>query len=274
MTNKKNIFLYLAFLCVNISVYARQQKIKNSIHKSIVYLDALLKEDSINNNFKMSAFAYPNRILYYDLVNTYPKYFKNKTYILKNYFPIYDDDKSIFPFYNRLVDKNYIPNKDSLIYYLNTHYDLDMVMLWAIYSNEQFAAYKTEAVSKILQSYTIDSTQVRGFTHCALAIKWCKALNTYNALKLPEKTEQFYLTNTLEYLKHHPCYDDTGLEAILTLLLLDKKYLIDNRWIKEIINHQNKDGGWRFSIENNSYTSHQHPTILALIILTNYINIK
>ena len=74
-----------------------------------------------------------------------------------------------------------------------------------------------------------------------------------------------YTEVALKYLEHNLCWTDTGMEALLTLILLDQKYLIKKEWIKTILKHQQADGAWKF--DDAALNTHQHPTILALWIL-------
>lgn len=233
------------------------------------YFLSLIKNDTLNGNY----FAYPNRIIYTLIKqkHKHTKYFKKDTFnLFDNYKPIFDDDISIFPMYNRLVENEFKYNKDTILKYLDTHYDIDMAMMWSIYADIGIFDYKVNDVNKVLKSYTYDSTQIRGITHCALVINWATQLNMQHKFVDLKKIEDIYVKYTLEYLNNNFVWTDTGMEAILTLILLNKHELIIKKWIKEIIIHQKKDGGWFY--DEHASETHQHPSLLAIWILTYQLN--
>lgn len=264
--NKMRLIL---FLLLFFSVYdSFGLKINKRIIKSKNYLFDLVTNENTQTD-KKNSLAYPNRILFSSLIKYNPKYFKHDTLdLLQNYKPVYDDDISIYPYYNRLIDKNFSVNKDSLRHYLDTHYDIDMAMMWAIYADMNTFDYKINAVNRVLESYSYDSTQIRAITHCALVIKWVTALGMKYKIENIEKIEDTYIKYSLEYLNNNPVWTDTGMEAILTLFLLNRKDLVKKKWIKEVITQQKLDGGWFY--DDNSNTTNQHPTLLALWILLEY----
>jgi hypothetical protein len=143
-----------------------------------------------------------------------------------------------------------------------------MAMMWAIYADMNTFDYKINAVNRVLESYSYDSTQIRAITHCALVIKWVTALGMKYKIENIEKIEDTYIKYSLEYLNNNPVWTDTGMEAILTLFLLNRKDLVKKKWIKEVITQQKLDGGWFY--DDNSNTTNQHPTLLALWILLEY----
>ena len=175
----------------------------------------------------------------------------------------------MYPFYNRLID-NKVLNIDSVKAYIANHDMFDRALMWAIYADNIEDSDIAEKVNALLLEYTKENANIRGVTHAALLLKWLSDLGELN--KIPNNTslKEIYINQSIQYLEKNKSYTDDGMEAILTFILLDRIDLVKQQWIEEIIIHQQKDGGWKW--DDTQLVSHQHPTLLALWILSAWEN--
>jgi hypothetical protein len=146
----------------------------------------------------------------------------------------------------------------------------DRALMWAIYADNIEDSDIAEKVNALLLEYTKENANIRGVTHAALLLKWLSDLGELN--KIPNNTslKEIYINQSIQYLEKNKSYTDDGMEAILTFILLDRIDLVKQQWIEEIIIHQQKDGGWKW--DDTQLVSHQHPTLLALWILSAWEN--
>lgn len=255
---KKNIVL-LFFVFIMLETFS--QNIVDAKKEASKFIDALIdNKNSLN---------YPNRIIYIYIKQLSNIKYNHKKILPKEYAPNDADEESMYPFYNRLID-NKVLNIDSVKAYIANHDMFDRALMWAIYADNIEDSDIAEKVNALLLEYTKENANIRGVTHAALLLKWLSDLGELN--KIPNNTslKEIYINQSIQYLEKNKSYTDEGMEAILTFILLDRIDLVKQQWIEEIIIHQQKDGGWKW--DDTQLVSHQHPTLLALWILSAWEN--
>lgn len=255
------VHLLLSFFTMH---FCNATNTNNSIKRSYIYLNtSILKDKRIAKNINL---AYPNRIIF-SYISKKINQIRTPAYTLNKYFtPYYSDDSSIYPYYNRLLYPTNKYSLDSVKNYISQNTNFDMAIMWSIYADTLKDSTTIFNVNNLLYKYTDTHSNVRGVAHAALVIKLVKDHDVISYIKEHLYLEKTYLDICARYLDKNKCYTDDGMEALLTFILLDRIDLIQQKWINEIISHQQADGGWKWD-ESRSET-HQHPTLLAYWILS------
>jgi hypothetical protein len=255
----KNL-LILLIVCSSFHSFAQSDKdIKSAMKQSITYCDTKMKA----NDFKI----YNIRELLHYVVRS----FKLETpFALKeiiDFKPFYDDDKVIYPYFQRLHDKNKTASIDSVTNYVKNAEDLDKPLVWGIYADQ---LPHMDDVDVILRTYSEPSSNIRAAMHCALITKWAKDLGALNKIQDADTLRKKYTEILVNGIDKERPYTDNGIEGVLGLFILDRPDLVKKEWIESIISHQQPNGGWKWDADVNKSPIHDHTTVIALWVLAAY----
>lgn len=142
---------------------------------------------------------------------------------------------------------------------------ISKLLLWSIYP----ARLPLDSCVSVFESIN----GARNIMHAALALHWATSQST---VKLPAAVNNLlpqYKNQLLDALKTEKPNSDTGMEAILGLLLLNEKQLVSYGWINEILASQQSNGGWSWS-GLTTEKAHTHTTLLAIWILREMAPVK
>lgn len=231
------------------------KKADNYIKKLI-----LIENKQLNDTIH---FAYPNRLIYYYINQRICNKNRLNFILPKKYHPFYDDDKDIMPFYNKLVFKKNAIDTVKILSYISSHKEIEQLLMFAMYAD--IIDINTQEIDSTMIKYSYPMSNIRGVAHCALASKWMIDLGMNSKINNVDSLLNKYISASLFYLNNQSSATDNGMEALLTLILLDKINLIKEEWIQQILQHQQLDGGWKWN-ESMKQTD-QHPTLLAYWIL-------
>ncbi len=274
LLRKNNLLLYILILS-NYPLHGRgtnefNDKRNFAIHSAIQYINSRILEENIayQDDSNSKSLTYSNRLIYNYLQIEYPNYFRNDTFnVLTNYKPYYDDDTSIFPLFNRWIYKNMVVDTIRVYTYLSNYKDISQAMCWGLYADfsDNYISEINITLEKYASSEEYSDFTMRQVAHCALVLFWAKQINMDAKISRYSVLKGKYMMLARTYLQNNPIWTDTGMEAMLTLFLLEFPYHLKNKWLKELINHQMPDGGWKYDLYSEN--THQHPSVLALWIL-------
>ena len=267
MKKSYSIFLIITLSLFTTKGYATNDIIRISIKKAALYLKNIIIAENKNHTDSIHL-AYSNRIIYNYINQKF--YHQNKShFVLANkYTPYFIDDKELYPLFHRLLKPNYNFDKIRVNDYLHTHSGIDQLLMYAIYAD--YLPTDLPLIENTLNSYTFSNSNIRGVAHCSLALKWMTDLTVKSKTLDFNDLKNNYISISLNYLSNHSTTTDDGMEAIITLILLDRIDLVKQNWIDEIILKQQNDGGWKWN--DSIIKTDQHPTILAYWILSAWSN--
>lgn len=240
-------FVWILF-AVNARAQLHTDSIQIATQRAVSYLNSLSE-----NEFP----SYNQRLLLVYLHNKYKLPQAPRKNILK-ISSLLPEDSVVFCCYKPLIDKkNKVNNSNLLKLYAVTN-GIGKLMLWGIHSQ------KLPLDSCMPEFRNVQG--VRDMMHAALSLYWAGA-----AAILSHRQEILHLRagyssafkTAMEYEKP---ITDTGMEAILGLLLLNERDSVAYSWIKELLFAQHADGGWSWTGEQNA-KPHPHTTLLAIWIL-------
>lgn len=256
------VLIHVLLFITSIHMYANCSNPTLSKNNKFI-LQLIQEEKKVLSNHH---FAYPNRIIFSYVIKKINGKSAPRNIVDGSYTPYFDDDKAMYPYYNRLINPDFYVPIDSIKKYIKHNIDFDRAIMWAIYADKIPDSTEIDYINTLLHRYTDTNANVRGTAHAALVIKLLKDHQLIHYIKEYKNLEQSYIQTCIRYLNIKKCYTDDGMEAILTFILLDRIDLIQQKWIDEIISHQQADGGWKW--DESRIETHQHPTLLAYWILS------
>lgn len=175
------------------------------------------------------------------------------------------EDSLVYLCYSPVIGKKQRLGLSQVRNMYNSISGISKLLLWSIYP----ARLPLDSCVSVFES----TTGPRNIMHAALALHWAARQST---TKLPAAIKNLlpqYRTQLLQALKTEKPNSDTGMEAILGLLLLNEKQLVSYRWINEILASQQSNGGWSWSGLTTEQTN-THTTLLAIWILREMAPVK
>lgn len=176
------------------------------------------------------------------------------------------DEQIPYSFFNSIIEKKNIKPIDSLIYNYNKTLGIEHLLLWA--SNSNSIRFDSECKKTILEK-TPENLNIRQISHIALAYRWSKYNQTREENLLFKNYITFITPILLEKIKKEDSINDNWLEGIIGLICFEKPNLVKKRWLKKLLQKQNKDGGWSWDPDEDK-SSNIHTTLLALWIIKEF----
>lgn len=176
--------------------------------------------------------------------------------------PVYDDEKEQMKFFGRLYGKKSNFKKEDLEHLTG----VVKLMAWSI-NADRFKPDKTYFDDLWNYSGNLD----RDLPHAALCLAWMREQGLDRSIPNSDSLYKLQVKNLLALAEKEDYTNDTGLEALVGLIRLEKSDSIQGTWINKIIDAQNKDGGWCI-IPTENGISNEHSTILALWVLVDFKN--
>ena len=171
---------------------------------------------------------------------------------------IYGDEQNLLKYIERWT---YRKNKIDTLQISKIEDKTDKLMVSSLFADQM--KLSTESLD-FLKQMTDSNQNPRVAAHAALVINWLKCLK--QDYQLPNCN--FYENNIKLQLLPAIGTSDTGMEAAFGLIQLGDFNSLTPAYIQKIISAQNPDGGWKWGDDNKENTSHQHPTTLAVYLLS------
>jgi len=204
-------------------------------------------------------------ILHY-LARNYSKISEKKWNKLLDITPCFDDDKLLFPYYQKLHDlyfRNTLPLDHPLAPRGN---GIETLMLAGIYPDSlNFCLFLNQENNQI---YSQSEYLIRHLAHVALAINWAESFASSPLPCISNQIKKHIAESIFKHLNFATNGSDTWMEGILGILLMGE-ILIDNKNIFfEVKNVRCPNGRWRYDpMQNSCKETHEHPTVLAAWIM-------
>lgn len=213
--------------------------------------------------------TYTTRELLYYASELSPGGIKINRENLLNFEPIFEDDKTNFPYYSRLSNDKLNLSQKEIKNALSKTTNLDRAMLWGLFADK---LPRDKLVNHLLLAFADSAVNIRQIAHGCIVLKWATDLNAQKKINKIEYIREQYIKLLIAKIEQAKPYTDSGMEGVMGLLLLTQKEKINPEWINEIVRHQNADGGWAWHEQNMNNLSSDHPTTLALFILASMQN--
>jgi hypothetical protein len=178
--------------------------------------------------------------------------------------PSYKEEKALIKYMQRI---SYAKNDVNLSYIDSIPDPTDRLLVNALFCDQK--PLHADCL-KTLISFCDIKQNPRAGAHAALVINWIKQLNQIKQIPDIEQLKE----NITRQLVPAIGTSDTGMEAALGLLYLGQKNNFTADYIQQILDKQQQDGGWTWGENEGSTYSHEHPTVLAVCLLSTSLNIK
>lgn len=180
---------------------------------------------------------------------------------------VYDDDRELFPYYQKLHNKYFTPSQPLSYPSAPARNGIERLMLAALYPDSMdFCAYLYEAERDT--GGLNNESFVRHMAHVALAIQWVQSFMPGIPFCLNSQRMTAYKNRLLERLATLRTGTDSWMEGILALYWLNtpKSLMPDVLSVLEKV--QCPSGAFRWDPYTEGCEAvHEHPTLLALWIL-------
>jgi hypothetical protein len=172
----------------------------------------------------------------------------------------YSDEKNVDQYF-KLIDPNMQIDTSLII----KEHGLQRWMLWNLHADQLAPDHRYFNLADSL----IQGGNARDLTHIGIFLGFVN--QQVPGSKSPQilslkKTTMLALRKIYRKLAFD---QDTWLEAIIGMQLIQKSKILNPASLKKILSNQRADGGWSFTLESGEQ-SNEHTTVLALWVLNNY----
>lgn len=168
------------------------------------------------------------------------------------------EDSVVYCCYAPLIGEKLKVSKEDLFRKFAGAKGIDKLMLWGIHA-------KKLPLDSCLTEF--DNVQgARDMMHAALSLYWAGRDGSLSHEQVIQQCRAKYKAEFIAAMNYEKPTTDTGMEAILGLLLLNERESVSYSWVKELLAAQQANGGWSWTGEQNA-KPHPHTTLLAVWIL-------
>lgn len=244
--------LFVFNVCIVFSqVHSFADSIDNCLQKATFYIDK--NEKQFDSHFNLIVLDYIKRAYLFKSNLETEKRLTQK--------PKYDDEVKQFVYFKRIMNPKFVLKKNEL----DSLQGIVGLMIRAMYADKYPLSESYEHSIWEFSKYAD-----RNLTHAALSLGWIIENHSELRLKSIDSLIKHQTKLLIELANIENYSSDSGLEALLGLISIKKGAEIKKEWITQIIKDQQNDGGWKLTNDSNESTF--HPTLLAILVLSDYKN--
>lgn len=182
----------------------------------------------------------------------------------------YGEDSLVGKYYYRLIHRKYKFNVKELKQDYEKTRGIEHLLLWGIYPD--FLPFDEECLNTLHQPLGYDSYSLRMICHLALAYHWAKSFAQLDSSTQKIWTERFHQwqENIQKGLLYEKGYTDTGIEALLAYVFMDKFQEIPLRSLEEFLFYDRVEEGYPWDTQNKE--SNHHASLVALWLTCTILN--